>query len=126
MAVATALNLILSAAPTEFTAAMMAIAMAVAISPYSMAGAPESSRRKREIYSLMQSLPLLIGLARYDALRKQGKRGALRRAKKHSRKAALNLAKSNFECGACSAPLGECRGSVSFARRRRFERRFNR
>ena len=40
MAVAVLLSVVLREVPTAFTAAMMAIAMPVAISPYSMAVAP--------------------------------------------------------------------------------------
>jgi hypothetical protein len=43
IAVATLLKSTVSAAPTAVIAAMMAIAMPVAMSPYSMAVAPESS-----------------------------------------------------------------------------------
>ena len=42
-------NLVLSLEPSPFTAAMMASAMPAAISPYSMAVAPDSSPRNRRM-----------------------------------------------------------------------------
>ncbi|MGY3443940.1 hypothetical protein ACVW17_003941 [Bradyrhizobium sp. USDA 4473] len=48
----------LSDEPTPFTAAMMAIAMPVAISPYSMAVAPDSSCKNLTKKALIAALPL--------------------------------------------------------------------
>jgi hypothetical protein len=45
-AVLIAVNLVLSLVPTPFTAVMIASAMPAAINPYSMAVAPDSSRKK--------------------------------------------------------------------------------
>jgi hypothetical protein len=47
----------LSAVPTPFTAAMMAMAMPVAISPYSMAVAPDSFFKNLTIKAFIAALP---------------------------------------------------------------------
>ena len=53
----TELKVPLSAVPTPFTAAMMAMAIPVAISPYSMAVAPDSSCKNLTIKVFIAALP---------------------------------------------------------------------
>lgn len=50
----------LSDVPTPFTAAMMAIAMPVAISPYSIAVAPDSFFKNLTIKAFMAALPSVV------------------------------------------------------------------
>ncbi|MGF6713113.1 hypothetical protein ABIB77_000316 [Bradyrhizobium sp. i1.14.1] len=54
------LNVPLKFVPTPFTAAMMAMAMPVAISPYSMAVAPDSFCKNLTIKAFIAALPLVV------------------------------------------------------------------
>src|SRR5207248_10132383 len=81
---------------TALMAAIMATAMPAAIRPYSMAVAPESSRKKRDMNSRILNSCVRWGSRVTALLMPHYRTGALRRIKEGRHKAVLILTNSGF------------------------------